>query len=792
MLRKPPRVKGLRFTALGVAGAMSALLAVFPTTGRAAQGLTSGNTLLDMIKPQNNADAKMLVEADSLTYDLDKNIVSADGKVVVYYGDYVLVADRVTVNRATKRVMATGDVTIKDPSGNVIHGASVDVTDDLREGVAEALELITNDRVAFRARKVTRSDGGDKTVMEDGHYLPCVDCNGVKGREPIWQIKANRIIHKSKDQEVVFENATFEFLGVPLAWVPSISQPDPSVKNKTGLLTPGAGYNSARGFSVKVPYYIAAGQDTGLTLSPSYFTRQGMLFDGEWRQRLESGSYKVELSGIRQIDPEAYAGTPGDRRWRGSVISEGRFRINDRWNWGWNFALASDATFMKNYGLTDSNNDVAVNNVFLTGVDGRNRFELNAYGFFVEQTESTTTPLLTQDRDLQSKQPVVHPSVDYQVFSPDPVYGGEFSLTSNFTSLTRIKSDKFEYDSNGDGKIDGTDTPRLRGAAGTFDRLSLDALWRRRFVDNVGETFTPFLYFRGDAIFSDPSSGSALPTQSNKAMVRGMPAVGLEYSYPIGITSPVGTHIIEPVAQLIVRPNEQEASFVPNDDAQSLVFDANSLFDYDKFSGYDRVEGGTRANLGLRYSGSFSQGINLTGVVGQSIQLAGENSFAIATAYNTGLYSGLENKYSDYVADMTIATDMGLSASAGVRLDRDTFAANRVTAQILAMSGPMTTALTYAFIRQQPDLGIDTDRSQLQLANSIRVTENWRLFGSVRYDLANNTFVRHAFGVAYDAEEFSLSLSYANDMTTSPSDRTIYLRAGFRTLGSTTLSAGLP
>ena len=58
-----------------------------------------------------------------------------------------------------------------------------------------------------------------------------------------------------------------------------------------------------------------------------------------------------------------------------------------------------------------------------------------------------------------------------------------------------------------------------------------------------------------------------------------------------------------------MRPNERLAGGLPNEDAQSFVFDTTSLFERDKFSGFDRTEGGTRANVGLRYTGSFDNGL---------------------------------------------------------------------------------------------------------------------------------------------------------------------------------------
>ena len=80
---------------------------------------------------------------------------------------------------------------------------------------------------------------------------------------------------------------------------------------------------------------------------------------------------------------------------------------------------------------------------------------------------------------------------------------------------------------------------------------------------------------------------------------------------------------IEPIVQVIARPDEPYAGELPNDDAQSLVFDDSVLFRRDKFSGLDRVEGGTRVNYGIRYIGTFNDDLVLEGLFGQSWMLAG-------------------------------------------------------------------------------------------------------------------------------------------------------------------------
>ena len=123
-----------------------------------------------------------------------------------------------------------------------------------------------------------------------------------------------------------------------------------------------------------------------------------------------------------------------------------------------------------------------------------------------------------------------------------------------------------------------------------------------------------------------------------------MPTVGLEYRYPFINVQPWGTTTIEPIAQVIIRPNETYAGKLPNEDAQSMVFDTSNLFSVDKFSGYDRVEGGGRANVGVQATTQFDRGGSVNVLFGQSYQLFGLNSFAVADVTNTGVDSGLAER----------------------------------------------------------------------------------------------------------------------------------------------------
>ena len=86
----------------------------------------------------------------------------------------------------------------------------------------------------------------------------------------------------------------------------------------------------------------------------------------------------------------------------------------------------------------------------------------------------------------------------------------------------------------------------------------------------------------------------------------------------------LGSHVIEPIGQIIARQAHIDQNNLPNEDAQSLVFDDTNLFEVTKFSGYDRIEIGTRANVGLQYTFQSNDGGYARILAGESYHLAGD------------------------------------------------------------------------------------------------------------------------------------------------------------------------
>ncbi|MCO5066205.1 MAG: LPS-assembly protein LptD [Rhizobiaceae bacterium] len=741
----------------------------------------------------------MLLESDVLTYDQDANTVSASGQVRIEYAGNRLVAERVTYDRNTGRLKAIGNVEIVEKDGNKIYTDEIDVTDDFADGFINSLRVETIEKTYFAAESADRK-GGNVTTFNNGVYTACEPCEEQPNKAPIWRVKSRKIIWDGQEKTIRFERSHFEMFGMPIAYLPAFEVPDPTVKRKSGFLFPGIVFNSKLGTGITVPYYIALSPTYDLTLKGTGYTKQGFLGEAEWRQKFNSGEYNLKIAGIDQADPDAFEsysvdrGPPGDpNKLRGMVGTKGRFEINPRWTFGWDLLLQSDKNFSRTYSIEGFNEWIHRSEVYLTGLGERNYFDLRFMKFQVQEKQRDDN---SSSRD--DKQPWVLPSFDYVAIPDEPVAGGELKLTLNSRVINRSELD-YVVDSD---LPDDADVTAVRGIEGTDGRLSGEAEWKREFVAPGGLVITPVLALLGEARMADQSDSStaAIENMANQLGVgadvrseyyRYMATAGLDVRWPVLFSTTSSTHILEPVAQLFVRPDEQDVRDlgISNEDSQSFVFDATSLFDRDKFAGYDRIEGGTRANLGIRYTGSLASGWTTNALFGQSYHLGGLNSFAAPDLVNAGAESGLETDRSDYVGLVGFASPFGLSASLSGRFDEETFEARRTEARAAYTNSPVSITAKYAFIQAQPVYGFATDRHEVTVGGSLRFHESWRVFGSGTYDLESDYVSANSFGFGYADECFTFALTYSESRTligdTRETDDTqnIGFQLSFRTIG---------
>jgi len=272
--------------------------------------------------------------------------------------------------------------------------------------------------------------------------------------------------------------------------------------------------------------------------------------------------------------------------------------------------------------------------------------------------------------------------------------------------------------------------------------------------------FTPFASVRGDAaaltVSNEPGVSNFI-NSGESTVTRGMPTVGLEYRYPFIGVQGWGTQTLEPIGQLIVRPNEPMVGKLPNEDAQSLVFDDTNLFKVDKFSGWDRIEGGGRANAGLQYIAQFNRGGNLT------------CCSASPTSYSASTRS--RPATSPTPASAAVWTRANRTTSRASRSSRTrSTPSRRGSASTRAISrcnawrsrrGPRSTAGTppssTASTQRSRSSGSWRGATAILTSGAYKVSENWVVNGGVRYDIQAGKLSQTRLGIGYIDDCFIMS-----------------------------------
>lgn len=745
------------FFSIGLALARTVLAAgavVVLCAGAAPTAFAARSKPDEKIRPQLKTPPKgtrLFVTTDKLTYDARTKIAVATGRTIIHYGRYVLVARKVVYDKRHDRMRAVGSVHLREPGGNILQADIAQLQNRFRDGFARHLRLLLTNDASLTADYARRRDGY-LTTYQHVTYTRCKFCRLPSGG-PLWQIRSVKVTHDEKKKVIYHEDATFEFLGADVLWLPKFSHPDPTVKRRTGFLTPEFNYSNTYGLGIGTPYFINLAPNYDITLRPFFTTKQGPLARATWRHRLANGRYYVDAAGIYQLKKNITP--PGNRRFRGLVHTGGEFNINKRWSYGWDGTLVSDDTFGRRYDV-DERTEI-VSRAYLTGINGRNFFSAEALHF---------RGLLSSDANKTF--PYALPYLRYSVMLDKPVLGGELGFDTSAYSVHR-------------------DTPlSLHPTANQGDdqtRAIIEAHWKRRIVTDGGAVFTPFARLRGDIYVTDKLAGNP---QNDKVTGRLLPTAGLDLRWPLVRGDENGQQILTPVFQLISAPNETKLATIGNEDAISLNLDHTNLFLHDRFTGKDRFEGGTRVNFGVMYNWLFNDGGFLRASLGQSYHLAGRNSFT------TG--SGLSGDYSDIVLALAYQPSANLQLSYQARLDDRSFTIKTQEVGLTGNYAGLTGSVNYVNVAAAPAYGRPFRQEQVWGDMEYMVSEHWSIFGGARYDLVANRALRHMAGIGYHCDCFDFKLYYketnSKDRDANAS-RSILMSVEFKTLGGGTIGSGI-
>lgn len=682
----------------------------------------------------------VLFKADELRHERKLGIVVAKGNVEISQNERILRADTVSYNQKTDTLKATGNVVLMEPTGDVMFADYAELTGNFKDGIIENIRLLLSDNARVAAVGGRRI-GGEVTEMRKVVYSPCRTCFGRK-QQPIWQLKAVKVIHDKPQQTIEYRDAFLEFFGIPVFYTPYLSHPDPTVKRKSGFLTPRYGSDSQLGFSIETPYYFAIAPDKDLTVRPIITSDEGPVLAGQYRQRFTDGRFEIEGSGTRGSDED------GSKEFRGHIFSKTRFDLTDTWRTGADIEFASDDTYLRRYGFRSP--DTLTNHLFLEGFRGQNYAA--AEGFYWRGQAAD---------DDSGDTPIIAPLLTFSALGKPGRGGGRWTLDSNLLSLHRTS---------------GTDSRRLSVLGG----------WELPHIAPTGEVYRFYASLQSDAYFVDDVQPDGSPAGTNFSGLTGrvFPRIGLDWRLPFARSSRGSTQIIEPVAGIMISPNGGNSDKIPNEDSQDLEFDDTNLLSRNRFTGLDRVEGGQRFYYGLQL-GWFGNAGASSAFVGQSYRVRRDSTFDVD--------SGLEDNFSDIVGRVAINPNFPANIQYRFRLDKDDLSPRRN--EVIAAFGPkaFNVNVNYSFFGQGTGSGEFTSREEITTGFRSQITNDWSISASTQRDLERNESLRHNIRLEYVCDCFRMSIdftrTFTQDRDVRPSE-TVFVRLTFKNLGEVGTSVG--
>ncbi|GIT90427.1 LPS-assembly protein LptD [Jannaschia pagri] len=674
-----------------------------------------------MAAPAHAQTAPATLVADRI--DFDPTRLVASGAVEIFAEGRILRAPRITYLRQEDRLIVDGPLTLIDGDEAVLVADFASLSPDLQGSVLQGARLVLDDRLQVAATEVTQGEEGRYTQLFQAVASSCPVCD--EGDVPLWQIRAKRIIHDRQEKQIYFDSARFDVAGVPVAWLPRLRLPDPTLERTSGWLAPRFSSDDLLGTGVTTPYFFTLGPSRDLTLSPMWTNFDTRSLGVRYRQAFNTGRITVEGA----LSDDRLTSEP----WRGYVFAEGQFRLPRDYRLDFDIEAVSDDTYLLNYDISEK--DRLDSRIAVSRVERDSRLVAEAILF---------QSLRTGDDDRFLPTRVL--TVERQGRTEPDLLGGQALWTLQAHARERT----------------ATTVPAGQSANAARDVLRASAAvdWRRSWVTGGGLVFTGL-----GGLHLDAYNIRQDDTFADTTFARAVPYAGLEARLPLARTDQSGVrHVIEPVMQVILAPENRATT--PDEDSLTPEFDEGNLFSASRFAGRDTRELGNRVNLGLGYTRYRPDGWTVGALVGRVIRSRDLGQFRPET--------GLDGKSSDWLLSFGIADDNGFEAMTRSIFD-DQLSVNRSETILRWSSDDHALETRYTFLQADTTAGRPIDTSEWSLDAARNLGGDWTGRANWRYDFVTNDASRAGLGLTYRSDcvtvDFDVERRFTSSTTLQPSTR---------------------
>ena len=428
-----------------------------------------------------------------------------------------------------------------------------------------------------------------------------------------WELSTDEFKHDKKKKIFEYKNSWLRIFDYKLLFIPYFNHPDPSVKRKSGFLTPTYNSSDNLGTSINFPYFKILDIDKDITFSPRYYADKSFLLQNEYRQALESSDILSDFSFLI-----------GDAGTKGHLFYKQSGKINSKTNFDLNMQYVKGDNYLKTHKLMETSSLISNDSLLLSNLD---------LDWDLENANLKTSFKIYEDlsRNYHDRYQYIFPDFDFykNIKIPDS-YKGKFNFNSyGYNKLydtnisESVLTNDFHFSSNNFINKSGIST--------NYDVL----------IKNSNNNSNNSLNYDGDLNYN----------------LFGI--LKLDTSYPLLKRNKNYINYLTPKISFRYSPNG-------NTDLSNKVvlLNYNNVFDLNRIGSNSQVEGGESISLGLEFK-------NNNIINSESVSLNVANIFKFDENNSMPSKSKLNKKRSDIIGNLSYNLNKNLNFEYNFSYDKD-------------------------------------------------------------------------------------------------------------------------
>ncbi len=572
-------------------------------------------------------------------------------------------------------------------------------------------------------------EGPGKLKLENANYTTC----GPDSQDWIFQ---SGTLSLDRDAEVgVARDATFYFLGKPLAWTPYIDFPLVS-ERKSGFLTPIFGTSSSTGFEFTAPYYWNIAPNMDYTFSPRFMADRGLLLGNEFRY------IEPTFKGIARGEYLPYDDKLGTDRWAYFVRHEQSFSPELSGYVG--LQRVSDDNYFR-----DLSNRVGLTSLVTLPSEGWLRYASGWWsGLARLQTWQTLqdpgAPIVPPYRRL--------PQILFNGTEVDAIGGTDVSVLGEYNYFSAPLANQVEG-----------------SRFSIYPSVSYPIRNAYSFITpKIGVNYTYYSLNHPDFLL-DPAGQTTLTRTLPIASVDTGLIFERDTTMPFQDKAVVQT--LEPRLYYLYIPTNTEQNKFPVFDTAFATFNFPQLFSENQFVGGDRINNANQltAAIGSRLIDPATGVEFLRGAIGQRYYFARQEVTLPGTP-------PASTNTSDFLALLSGRVNPFWSGDVSWQYSPATSSTSRFYGNVRYQPGPgRVMNVGYRFIEGEPSLGAaNPETSQVDVSGQWPLTSRLTALFRASYSLIGGGLVEGIAGFEYNAGCWALRAVTQHFVTSAASSNTLF------------------